>query len=202
VRSCGFKTVAGVDEAGRGPLAGPVVAAAVIFLDGKCPPGVTDSKLLKPEERETAFAALIECVEWAVGAATVEEIDRMNILRASQEAMRRAIAALPLRPDFLLIDGLSVPFMPAPQRHIVKGELQSASIAAASIIAKVTRDRMMVDFHQRYPQYGFDRHKGYYTRDHRRALSDHGPCCIHRRSFLPVQESLDFERGLPVTQEH
>lgn len=191
LRACGAARVAGVDEAGRGPLAGPVVAAAVVFHDDDCPDGVCDSKLLTPAAREAAFARLIECTAWSVGLAGVDEIGRLNILRAAHLAMRRAVDGLAPAPDFLLVDGLAVPGLPAPCRFLVRGEAQSASIAAASIIAKVTRDRVMERMHARWPIYNFARHKGYATPEHLAALAAHGPCPIHRAGFAPVRAAAE-----------
>lgn len=182
-----YRCVAGVDEAGRGPLAGPVVAAAVVFPDRVCPDGVADSKSLTAAQREAAWHHIVSCAAWAVGAAEPDEIDRLNILRATHLAMRRAVEGLPTPPDFLLVDGLPAHGLPAPCRFLVKGERQSASIAAASIVAKVTRDRLMMAWHEQYPAYNFARHKGYGTPEHLRALAKHGPCPLHRQSFSPVR---------------
>ncbi|MGQ0811742.1 MAG: ribonuclease HII [Nitrospiraceae bacterium] len=189
-RRCGYRRVAGLDEAGRGPLAGPVVAAVVV-LPARCRiPGVNDSKLLSHCERERLFAEIHQrAVMIAVGSATEQEIDTINILEATRLAMKRAIQVLAPPPDFLLIDALTLP-VSLPHRAIIKGDELSFSIAAASIIAKVTRDRMMADYHQTYPQYNFLTHKGYGTSEHLRLLSEHGPCPIHRRTFAPVQECL------------
>ncbi len=195
----GVCRLAGVDEAGRGPLAGPVVAAAWVFdklfLEAEqygCLKSVNDSKCLTPRERDSLFTVLTEkckCV-FGVGIADVTEIDSLNILRATHLAMARAISAISPLPDFVLVDGLPVPNLPCPSLSIVQGDGRSLSIAAASIIAKVTRDRMMVLLDQKYPQFGFSRHKGYGTRVHMKALLDYGPCPAHRRSFRPVQEML------------
>lgn len=187
--SKGYCRIAGVDEAGRGPLAGPVVAAAVILPAGFDLDGVTDSKLLSPTRRETLYAALTRDITWAVGVASVEEIDSLNILNATHLAMRRALDELLPAPDFALVDGLAVRGLSIPHRPIIKGDSLCLSIAAASIIAKVTRDRLMLDLHACYPAYGFDRHKGYGTPMHLRALEQHGPCPHHRRSFAPVASS-------------
>ena len=195
----GFVRLAGVDEAGRGPLAGPVVAAAVVFdkqfLEaeqyGRLK-SVNDSKRVTPRERETLFSALTEtcpCV-FGLGIADVAEIDALNILRATHLAMVRAIKAVSPSPDFVLVDGLPVPGLPFPSLSIIQGDGRSLSIAAASILAKVTRDRMMIQLDQQYPQYGFIKHKGYGTKVHMKALLDFGPCPAHRRSFRPVQEML------------
>jgi ribonuclease HII len=190
-RGRGFSVICGVDEAGRGPLAGPVVAAAVILPFEQCPEGIRDSKTLTPQQRDRAHEALRECaLGIGVGSACVESVDEINILRASHQAMRDAVAALPVIPDAALIDGLPVQPFPVPQIALVKGDGRSASIAAASIIAKVERDRIMCEYDALYPHYGFARHKGYSTPEHLTALRDHGPCPIHRRSFAPVTEAL------------
>jgi ribonuclease HII len=187
--------VAGVDEAGRGPLAGPVVAAAVVLPDGFDLTGITDSKKLSPAARERAYERLRAAegggaIHIGVGIADPPEIDRLNILRATHEAMRRALAAVAGELDAVLVDGLPVPGLHADCCHaLVKGDSRSASIAAASIIAKVTRDRLMCGpYHERFPLYDFARHKGYPTPEHLAALSEHGPCEIHRRSFGPVAQ--------------
>jgi len=188
----GARAVAGVDEAGRGPLAGPVVAAAVILDPDRPVPGVADSKVLSPARRETLFDE-IHAHARAVGVAAVDhtEIDRINILQATLRAMARAVANLSeapdfLQPDYLLIDALTLPDAPFPQEGIVKGDALSVSIAAASIIAKVTRDRMMAELDGRYPGYGFALHKGYPTDAHRRAIRRLGPCPVHRMTFRGV----------------
>mgnify|MGYP005838810885 CR=1 FL=1 len=193
----GRRRVGGVDEAGRGPLAGPVVAACVVFdpafaereQDGALR-GLTDSKRLRPAERERFHALLTSCegVDWALGTATREEIDHLNILRATWLAMRRAVEALPEPPDALLVDGHPVPKLPAPALAIVGGDGRSLSIAAASVIAKVSRDRRMAELDRTWPGYGFARHKGYGTRAHLAALAEFGPTSEHRRSFRPVAE--------------
>lgn len=196
-RAFGFLYVAGVDEAGRGPLAGPVVAGAVILpehLEGL--PGLNDSKQLTAAKREFLFAALLERgdVHCSVGMASAEEIDRINILRATHLAMSRAVQGLSRQADFCLVDGLPVKGLPVPHRAIVKGDGRSLSIAAASVLAKVTRDRMMTEADAEYPQYGFAKHKGYGTKAHMEALRRHGPCPLHRRSFAPVSQ---MELSLP-----
>ena len=182
--------VAGVDEVGRGPLAGDVVAAAVILTDAP-PEGVTDSKMLTPERRE-ALAERIrdEAVSWALGRATVAEIDELNILQASLLAMRRAVEALPIQPSLVLVDGNRLPRWPYEARAIVKGDLTEPSIGAASILAKVQRDAEMLALHEHYPAYGFDRHKGYPTKAHLAALETAGISPVHRRSFGPVRRLL------------
>jgi ribonuclease HII len=184
----GYDLVAGVDEAGRGPLAGPVVAAAVILPPDVCLPGLNDSKKLTDRVRRQLFASLrsIPGVLSGVGWALVEEIDQLNILRATHLAMRRAVDNLPQRPEFVLIDGLPVPGFPWPSQGLVKGDSLSLSIAAASILAKVLRDDEMVRIDKAYPAYGFAKHKGYGTAQHLEALRQHGPSPVHRRSFAPV----------------
>jgi ribonuclease HII len=181
----GARLIAGVDEAGRGPLAGPVAAAAVVFATETLIPGLNDSKLLKAKQRGLICDQIFRCAAAvSVGIATVEEIDCLNILRASLLAMKRAIEGLEVKPDHLLVDGnFEIPEMPYPQTALVKGDRLSASVAAASIVAKVHRDRWMEGFHREFPQYGFDRHKGYATQRHIRAIETHGRCEIHRRSF-------------------
>lgn len=182
--------VAGVDEVGRGPLAGDVVAAAVILTDSP-PEGVTDSKMLTPERRE-ALAERIrdEAVSWALGRATVAEIDELNILQASLLAMRRAVEALPIQPSLVLVDGNRLPGWHYEARAIVKGDLTEPSIGAASILAKVQRDAEMLALHEHHPAFGFDRHKGYPTKAHLAALETAGISPVHRRSFGPVRRLL------------
>ena len=182
--------VAGVDEVGRGPLAGDVVAAAVILTDSP-PEGVTDSKMLTPERRE-ALAERIrdEAVSWALGRATLAEIEELNILQASLLAMRRAVEALHIQPSLVLVDGNRLPKWPYEARAIVKGDLTEPSIGAASILAKVQRDAEMLALHEHYPAYGFDRHKGYPTKAHLAALETAGISPVHRRSFGPIRRLL------------
>jgi ribonuclease HII len=190
-RARGYRLIAGVDEVGRGPLAGPVVAAAAILPPDFSLAGLTDSKKLRPASRQE----LADClrtdsrVYWALGRAEVEEIDRLNILRASQEAMRRAILALPVAADFALIDGLPVRPFPLPAEALVKGDGLSLSIAAASVLAKVARDAEMLALDAEFPHYGFAAHKGYGTAAHLQALQTYGPCPHHRRSFAPVAQT-------------
>ena len=187
-RSC----VAGIDEAGRGPLAGPVVAAAVVLPRNFSHKSLDDSKKLTSRQRDGLHAELTSHpeVRWAAAIVSAEEIDRINILRATHEAMRRAVAALANAPDHVLIDGLPVHPFPIPQTALVGGDGMSFSIAAASVIAKVTRDRLMIEHHAAFPEYEFAQHKGYGTALHLERLKKHGPCPIHRRSFLPVRQAL------------
>lgn len=190
--SKGTTLVAGIDEAGRGPLAGPVVAAAAILPINFSLPGLNDSKQLSEKVRETFFEALATSgtlVCYAIGVADPEEIDRLNILRATILAMQRAVTALSTQPEHLLIDGLPVSGFSESQTAIVGGDAKSMSIAAASVIAKVTRDRMMANWHCVYPNYKFDQNKGYGTPAHLESLQIHGPCPIHRRSFEPVAQT-------------
>lgn len=184
--------MAGLDEAGRGPLAGPVVASAVI-LPRRCDcQGLNDSKQLTAAERERLYDEIRpRAVGIGIGVASEREIDAINILEATRLAMARAIQALPIEPDYLLLDAIELPAIHLPQRSIIKGDALSLSIAAASVIAKVTRDRLMDDYHRRYPQYNFQAHKGYGTAEHLKRLAEHGPCAIHRRSFRPVGEAAE-----------
>ncbi|MDK2925871.1 MAG: ribonuclease [Bacillota bacterium] len=186
--AAGYCHVAGIDEAGRGPLAGPVVAAAVILPPGVHLPNLNDSKQLTPREREELYPLIVEqAVAVGVGVADVYYIERYNILRATKRAMLLAVRNLPVRPDYLIIDALSLEEIEIPQESIIKGDTLSASIAAASIVAKVRRDRIMAAWEEVYPGYGFARHKGYTTREHLTALKRLGPCPLHRLSFRPVR---------------
>ena len=189
-REAGYVCVCGIDEAGRGPLAGPVMAAAVVLPEGFVLEGLHDSKKLSARRREVLYEALMadERVMKCVASADVEEIDRLNILRATHLAMRRAALGLLRKPDFCLIDGLPVPNFPLPSRALVKGDARCLSIAAASVLAKVTRDRYMRRLAQEFPQYGFERHAGYGTREHLQALHLYGITPHHRRSFAPVAQ--------------
>ena len=185
--------VAGLDEAGRGPLAGPVVGAAVVLRPGVRIAGVDDSKLLTPEEREVLYGVIqARAVAVGVGMVDAPTIDRVNILEATRRAMSFALNALGLEPELVLTDFVALDGLPCPQRNLVKGDQRSATVAAASIIAKVTRDRIMAEADREYPQYGFGRHKGYATQEHLAALSVHGPCPLHRRTFngVAVQQEL------------
>jgi ribonuclease HII len=189
----GFTVIAGIDEAGRGPLAGPVVAACAVIPTTFDLNGIDDSKKLTPSQRNVAFSRIeAHATCFAVGIVDSAEIDRINILKATHLAMQRAVDALPLRPHVLLIDGRPVPTM-AECEHIaiVGGDALSASIAAASIVAKVTRDRIMIEYASIYPRYGFDKHKGYSCPEHKEALQTCGPCPIHRRSFAPVAAAFE-----------
>lgn len=196
VFQAGMLQIAGVDEAGRGPLAGPVVAAAVILpgewiLAGmpRKLRGVNDSKQLNSKEREILFTELTSCPEirYASAQVDVQMIDQINILQATHRAMNQALTQLNPFPQYALVDGLPVKTLICPQTAIVDGDCLSYSIAAASIIAKVTRDRLMVEYHQLYPAYGFHEHKGYGTPDHVAAIRKHGPCPIHRQTFSPIR---------------
>lgn len=189
-RSRGLQWIAGVDEAGRGPLAGPVAAAAVILpQDFRCS-GLDDSKKVTAAKREIFFEKITQNPEvfWSVATANREEIDSLNILRATRLAMRRALEGLKQVPDFCLIDGLAIKNFPFAHQGIVKGDGLSLSIAAASIIAKVTRDRLMFELDREYPQFGFAKNQGYGTKAHLEALRIHGSCCQHRRSFQPIAQ--------------
>jgi len=180
-----------VDEAGRGPLAGPVYAAAVILDPGRPVAGVADSKSLTEARRERiALAIKVHALAWAVAKASVEEIDRLNILRATLLAMQRAVLALTMVPHEVLIDGLHCPQLLLPMRAVVRGDAAVTVIAAASILAKTERDAEMRRLHERFPNYGFDRHKGYPTAAHIEALRRYGACEVHRRSFAPVGQVL------------
>ena len=196
LRTRGFSLIAGIDEAGRGPLAGPVVAAAVVLPADFEHAVLTDSKQLSAQQRERLFSELTSCsrIAWQVAVVAHDEIDRLNILRATHAAMQRAAAALSPAPDHVLIDGRPVRDFPIAQTALVKGDTLSFSIAAASVIAKVTRDRLMIDFDAQFPHYGFAQHKGYGTALHLERLRTHGPCPIHRRSFLPVRQA-EFKFG-------
>jgi ribonuclease HII len=183
--------VAGVDEAGRGPLAGPVVAAAVILNNARPIAGIGDSKTISEKKREHLFAEICAhalCV--SIGEASVEEIDRLNILQATMLAMQRAVEGLRLPPKLVLVDGNRLPTLKIRAEAIVKGDAKVKAIGAASIVAKVHRDRLLTRAHEQWPHYGFDRHKGYGTADHVAALREHGACDWHRRSFAPVAEVL------------
>lgn len=186
LRRVGFVHVAGADEVGRGCLAGPVLAGAVVLHPDRHIPGVRDSKLATAAERERLYDEIArDAVAWAVAAADPSEIDRINIHQASLRAMRRAILQLAPLPDVVLVDAFRVPDLPMAQRGVIHGDRRCAAIAAASIMAKVTRDRLMVEWHARDPRYGFDRHKGYATAEHLDAVARFGYSEMHRRSFRP-----------------
>jgi ribonuclease HII len=188
-RRRGAKLVAGVDEAGRGPLAGPVVTAAVVFAGRRFPEGLDDSKRLTGAERERLFELILAAGTVSIAIASRARIDRMNILRASLWAMSRAVAGLSCQPDHLLVDGnMLPPDLACSAEAVIGGDALSVSIAAASIIAKVTRDRLMANVGRAFPGYGFERHMGYSTPEHFAALREHGPCPYHRQSFAPVRE--------------
>lgn len=185
LRRRGFAHVAGADEAGRGALAGPVVAAAVVLDSRKHIAGLRDSKLLTAMQRERLYVEITGTARWAVASAPPDDVDRLNVHRASLDALRRAILALEPQPAFALVDGFPVPGLDLPQRAVIGGDRRCAAIAAASIVAKVSRDREMVRLHAVDPRYGFDRHKGYATRAHVDAVARFGYSDVHRRSFRP-----------------
>ena len=182
----GFSCICGVDEAGRGPLAGPVCAAAVILPEGAVIEGLDDSKKLTEKKREKLYDIIKEtAVAYSVAYGTLEEIETVNILEATYLAMNRAIEGLNIKPDFALIDGNRVPRgIKSPCETIVKGDSKSMSVAAASVLAKVTRDRLMLEYDKKYPEYNFKKHKGYGTKEHTELIKQYGPCEIHRLSFL------------------
>jgi len=186
--------VAGVDEAGRGPLAGPVVAAAVILDDQNPIDGLADSKVLTALQRERLFVEIrARALAFSIAHAAVEEIDSLNILRATLLAMRRAVDGLRLLPVLVLVDGNQLPVLRVQAEAVIDGDATVSAISAASILAKVHRDRMCQEMHALHPQYGFDAHKGYATPEHLRALREHGACALHRRSFAPVRVALDAQ---------
>lgn len=181
----GYKSVCGVDEAGRGPLAGSVCAAAVILPEGVIIDGVNDSKKLSEKKRESLFDVIREqALSYSIAYATVDEIEEINILNATMLAMRRAIDGLDIKADYAMIDGNKIPPIDIDAECIVKGDAKSMSIACASILAKVSRDRLLYKYAEEYPMYGFDKHKGYGTKAHREAILKYGPCPYHRKSFL------------------
>lgn len=187
-RKQGFSRIAGIDEAGRGPLAGPVVAAAVILKENIFINGLRDSKKVPEKEREALYNAVKDAaLDIGIGIIGPEEIDNLNILKATRLAMQTAVESLSIIPDLLIIDAVKIPTVSIKQISYTKCESISASVAAASIIAKVTRDRIMLDFHKIYPQYHFDRHKGYSTSEHIELIRIYGPCPIHRKSFCRVK---------------
>jgi ribonuclease HII len=187
----GYERIAGVDEVGRGPLAGPVVAAAVILPKDGIGQKLFDSKMISSKKREDLYGLILsKALGVGIGTVGQEEIDLLNILQATLKAMTLAVRNLPVSPDFILIDGPQGLRLPVSQKPIRKGDQLSNSIAAASIVAKVTRDRMMLEWHQRYPQYNFAKHKGYGTKEHRRAIEKFGVCELHRKTFRGVKEYL------------
>ncbi len=189
--AAGALLVAGIDEAGRGPLAGPVVAAAVIFADLSLIPGLDDSKVLSEKKRNILFEVIFaRARSVGIGVIEPEEIDRINILQATRVAMKTAVVRLKVQPDYLLIDGPIKLDLPCNQLSVIKGDKQSMSIAAAGIVAKVTRDRIMEELDREFPDYGFSKHKGYGTKAHQRAIEIHGPCRVHRRSFRLLPEAV------------
>ncbi len=188
----GFQWIAGIDEAGRGPLAGPVVAAACMIPAGIFIPQVNDSKKLTPQVRQQVFKRITSDAHilYGIGIIEADEIDRINIYQATIQAMLMAISQLPISPDYLLVDGMHFPPQAFPCLKIIKGDTLSQSIAAASILAKETRDHLMCRYHEQWPHYGFNQHKGYGTPQHLEALNQYGPCAIHRRSFKPCQKEI------------
>lgn len=181
----GYKIICGVDEAGRGPLAGPVYAAAVVLEKGQTIEGVNDSKKLSEKKRELLFDKIInECNDYSIGTASEKEIDELNILQATFLAMKRAVDGLSVKPDCALVDGNQIPNLDCDVTTVVKGDAKSESIAAASILAKVSRDRYMLEMAEKYPQYGFEKHKGYGTKLHYEMIEKYGICDIHRKTFL------------------
>jgi ribonuclease HII len=188
-RESGFSLIAGVDEAGRGPLAGPVFAAAVILPPENGLPDIMDSKKFSASRREALYSEILsKAIAWHVSSVENEVIDRVNILQATLKAMVEAVRNLSDTPEMILVDGTHTPFVDSCSRALKKGDGISQSIGAASILAKVLRDRTMISYHDQYPQYGFSRHKGYGTREHLEAIANYGPCPIHRLSFAGVKE--------------
>lgn len=191
LRQEGYSLIAGVDEAGRGPLAGPVFAAAVILPEESTLPPILDSKKFSPGPREALYEKILsEAVTWHVSRIDHDVIDEINILRATLKAMVEAVKNLSTTPEMILVDGSHTPFVDSHSRAVKNGDSLSQCIGAASILAKVERDRVMKEHHARYPHYGFNRHKGYGTREHRQAIAEYGPCEIHRRTFRGVKEYL------------
>jgi ribonuclease HII len=204
LRRVGFHHVAGVDEAGRGACAGPLVVAAVVLPEGRRGeiPGLADSKLLTPEQREAAYAQIIaRATAWSVCVIPTREVDRRGVHVANVSGMRRAVSTLPVLPHYTLTDGFPIPGMPSPACAVWKGDQVVGCVAAASVVAKVTRDRMMRALHEQFPQYAFASHKGYCTPEHDAALGEHGPCEEHRFSFVNVRKAAARQghtRGLPT----
>lgn len=185
--SLGYTAVAGLDEAGRGAWAGPVVAGAAVLSPDTKIAGLKDSKLLTPEKRELLYKELTAEIDWAIGVVEPEQIDKINILQASRLAMKMAISALKCQPDFALLDAVRIGDLQCRQRAVIKGDRKVMTIAAASIIAKVSRDRLMIKYHEEFPQYGFAIHKGYGTKPHQESLQKFGPSPIHRLSYKPLR---------------
>lgn len=190
----GYSIIAGIDEVGRGPLAGPVVAAAVILSEDFYLPGLNDSKKLSKAKRESYYTYIKQHADIGIGIVDHKEIDQLNIYQATKKAMQMAVQSLTRTPDYLLIDAMTLP-LSVPQESIIKGDTKSASIAAASIVAKVVRDRMMEQFAKKYPYYGFDQNMGYGTKEHLDGLKIYGPSDIHRLSFSPVKEIVESLKG-------
>lgn len=197
-RRKGYRLIVGIDEAGRGPLAGPVVAASVLIGKRFFNERIDDSKRLSPVKREKAFFEILRTCLVSVGTVDNAQIDAVNILNATKRAMEKAVLGLGIRPDYLLIDGRMRLNLPIRQEGIIKGDTKSLSIAAASIVAKVVRDAMMLIFDRQYPQYMFGRHKGYCTKKHVFLLRDFGPCPIHRKSFEPVKTRINTDKGTRI----
>lgn len=186
--SSGYELIGGIDEVGRGPLAGPVVAAVAILPRNAQLPGINDSKKLSPTQRERLCKNISNTViDWGIGIVDEQTIDKINILQATYMAMGKAVKSLRLKPHFLLVDGHKIPHLDIPQKPIIKGDQLSISIAAASILAKVVRDRMMIEYDNEFPHYGFAQHKGYGTESHIEAIKKYGICKLHRRSFEPIK---------------
>ena len=186
----GFKHIAGIDEAGRGPLAGPVVACCLILKETRFEHRIDDSKKLAPMARFLAYQEILKKAHFGLGIVSEKVIDGINIYNATILAMEESVARLSLKPDFILVDGRIRLGVPCKKSYIIKGDSKSLTIACASIVAKVTRDGLMADYHKRYPEYGFLRHKGYATREHVQSLQKHGPSEIHRLTFSPVKETI------------
>jgi ribonuclease HII len=200
LRRVGLAPIAGVDEAGRGACAGPLVAAAVILPEGAAGivPGLADSKLLTPRAREACYAQVVRrAVNWSLVVVSSQECDRLGMHVANVDALRRSLARLGVRPRYVLTDGFPVDGLASPGLAVWKGDRVAACVAAASVIAKVTRDRLMCELHERYPAYGFDIHKGYCTKEHQQALDEHGPCRVHRRRFVNVRRVEEQGSGAP-----
>lgn len=203
IRREGYSLLAGVDESGRGPLAGPVVAAAVILPPGKGIRGLRDSKKVSPEKREEIYHKITEiALDFSVGIIDVDIIDRVNILNATHLAIRKALRHLAIKPDLVLVDGLPVPEIPFPQRSIISGDSLSASIASASILAKVIRDKIMDIENFIFPDYGFTSHRGYGTKEHMKSISMYGPSIIHRKTFTPVNLARKFGRDFKLLKRN